>query len=739
VNYGKKYYTPFGDDLGNSWEISLWEVDFSGVAQVVVAANPPFVLTYEGQGKFPFSNPIRGSSCEYTIEAQESGVEYDLEQILEADEGSYRIEILKNSNLFWRGSVLPQLSETEDAAFPLAYTITATCGLGRLDGIPFRDDNAEAYSGRVSKLQIIVDILNKLGQDLPFVTADNWFSTLMTQNLGDDALVQALVDRGIFYDENGLPWMCSDVLKSLLLKKSLHVTQANGAWQIIQQQALKDAAIHVIEYNSSGAFTLAHYVDLRVPYDNLNVRMQQIHHSKSKPLRSAEITYDVTKEFTVRNGDFEEWELPSGSGNMPVGWTVVNGDVERTSIAKTGKYAVKMLPHFNDIYPEPDPATLLRLEFQGSDIGLFAYVSSLKISGSIGYSVRDWSQLFSAPPDDWTPDYEPRHAYVCIRVGDWVLKEAWIPVGGKNTKQVIGWEQTPIDYYVRIECLSGWGDFELNTPVTPFTGGLFSLKITTGVDDGAFADSQAYGYVDNVRWDNVAVEIMSPLEGNAEDDTVDSKTTSCSFDLSSATTDEDLGDTAIGDGPSVATLSRITVAGQDTTLWSRRGLSDDLSLDSLNTLMVLRATWMPNRIIKAGLHADFQAHNTLNFRGAVYAFNGGSFTPNTGWWQGEWRELRDDDVLGIFGGAIERRSGSAVGSHGDVYAGSLAFADGFAGTGFAIRVINGKAIIFCDGLVVRGDIQAASFLIQQIRTFNGSIAIARAGTGKPKKMAEIPL
>ncbi len=583
--FARKYYTEFGDKKGNAWEVRLLQDDFAGAAQAITADEPPCTLRYEGEGSFPYSNPIRGSQLTYSVIPEESGVEENILDIFEADEGEYRIELWKNGDLQWRGSVLAELSAEPFASGPRIYQITATDGLGRLKGIDFLDGAGDPYTGRVSMLWVINICLNKLGYLLPFATSDDWFSEAMTPG---DPLAQADVDQAIFYDPDGNPFDCLKVLDAILRPKSLTVKQSAGRWWIVQQQQYAKNSFTLCFWNYDGSFDTSAVFDPRVTFDNMNLRIEkgsQI--PRSNAVRDVKLAYQSRRYAPFLNGDMEKWDVDSG--NIPINpkyWTVENGSVRRSAFAANGFYSCEFDPETSHYYNGPppdydsltrivqsalieiDPLTGLRLKFHAAISG------ELHTAEEMGYAYDD---------QNWWKDFDlsPRSAYFCLRVGDYCYFALTI-----FNKTFNGWIESPIDLWNRVEFGANWTDFSCITNPIP-QAGLMTLKLTQAVDDRKATGASA-ALLKCLRWDNVSVEFCwSPYESteppnDTQADDIEELTTIYEVNPTSSTVEEDIGSVYMGDGPNEQSLSRITVGGTKTEFWTRSDESDEMPLIELN-------------------------------------------------------------------------------------------------------------------------------------------------------------
>ena len=166
---GLKHQARFTDINGDSWFVLIYDQDYGGVTLFEFALGPTgFELTWEGDVN-DRSVAIIPSRCSIPMMVQNGNDESLIDNLATGYEGRYFVEIyyedpsspvLAAAHLFWRGILLADLTEFEDAYYPQEVQLTAVDDLANLSNVPYSfDPDATGYG----KLRgHIANALNKL-------------------------------------------------------------------------------------------------------------------------------------------------------------------------------------------------------------------------------------------------------------------------------------------------------------------------------------------------------------------------------------------------------------------------------------------------------------------------------------------------------------------------------------------------------------------------------------------------
>jgi hypothetical protein len=164
-----KHRCEFEDLNGDGWFILIYDEEYGGATSFEFSVGPTgFELTWEGDINNR-SVPIIPSRVSIPMMVQNGNDEDLIDNLATGYEGRYFVEIyyrdtaspvLASAHLFWRGILLPDLTEFEDAYYPQEVMITAVDDLANLQNIPFKFDPDATGYGKLKGH--IANALNKL-------------------------------------------------------------------------------------------------------------------------------------------------------------------------------------------------------------------------------------------------------------------------------------------------------------------------------------------------------------------------------------------------------------------------------------------------------------------------------------------------------------------------------------------------------------------------------------------------
>jgi len=164
-----KHRCEFTDLRGDGWFILIYDEEYGGTTSFEFAVGPTgFELTWEGDIN-DRSVAIIPSRVSIPMMLQNGNDTNLVDNLATGYEGRYFVEIyyrdpaspvLASAHLFWRGILLPDLTEFVDEFYPQEVQLTAVDDLANLKNIPFKfDPDATGY---VKFKGIIANALNKL-------------------------------------------------------------------------------------------------------------------------------------------------------------------------------------------------------------------------------------------------------------------------------------------------------------------------------------------------------------------------------------------------------------------------------------------------------------------------------------------------------------------------------------------------------------------------------------------------
>ena len=134
--------------------------------------------------------------------------------------GVIRLDILRNGNLYWSGTLDPELFE-EPYSYRDRYVTTLTFSdFATLDRVTWQDRG-------IKSLAEIIDIC-LTSMNIRYSTIEKHISTTITANPNGDLLADCRLLCDNFFDEDDEPWAMREVLDEVLRPFALRMKQKNG-------------------------------------------------------------------------------------------------------------------------------------------------------------------------------------------------------------------------------------------------------------------------------------------------------------------------------------------------------------------------------------------------------------------------------------------------------------------------------------------------------------------------------
>lgn len=235
--FGDKYLLNFGDDFNDfSYRVIIKERGYTGAVLPMVGGADPVVLQWESDDDF--YQPIKGSKCTINLMVTDS-VNYD--DFYQQPENTYKVLLQwygydgtgtgpSTWNTFWAGWLVSDNFKELVSTTPYPITLTATDGLGALDGYTinpaeYRPQFASQNSYPL-QIELIADILQNIDLKLDIIATHEWV-TYQRQTLTANT---AAFDSFLF---NGKSLNTKEILEAILLSTNSRIFQADNRWCII--------------------------------------------------------------------------------------------------------------------------------------------------------------------------------------------------------------------------------------------------------------------------------------------------------------------------------------------------------------------------------------------------------------------------------------------------------------------------------------------------------------------------
>ena len=232
TNYGEIYYATFADVDKNTYKLSILELNYTGATQEVRLVTAP-VITY----------PQIQLGYDWVFS---SGIEFDLLSVTDRqyihlftnELQKFKVIIYKKNSsgvyniIHWKGFLDTEIySEELNRKSNYPVRLTGNDGLKLLDNYKYLDSSGNSYGGITDYLTIITNCLTKIDFDTNVKIAMNKSTTIYST--GATYLPSSNIcplskfygNNNNYYDEEGEPMSCYDVLTSVLKSFQLYIFQ----------------------------------------------------------------------------------------------------------------------------------------------------------------------------------------------------------------------------------------------------------------------------------------------------------------------------------------------------------------------------------------------------------------------------------------------------------------------------------------------------------------------------------
>ena len=609
LRHKAEFYT---DLLGIDYEIYIDDTDYASTENTFVVKSDGFRLQYEGEAGERY-NPIIPSSVSFTMRVQNSTDEALIAAMIAAEEGRFKIKILKGGNLFWVGFVLTDITSIKDAYFPYDFEIRAIDGLTRLRSIDY-NDNGTAYTGRETFLEHIFNCFDKLdfdyfhgASDSFLETVTNWYETNHNVVTGLDPLTVSNFDHTVFISVNKTTkrerfFSCYDVLENIATIWGARLYFSDGSWRF-EQPGLRAGSFPEWRYDKTGSF---------LTYSNTS--------------------YDKTIDGT-------------------------------TAGARTNGGVYTYFPALDKVcitYKHLDDANLIDgLTFSSDvtpstiDLGQVDVVdgeSRFRFVGTLNYTAT-WYDFVN--PQTFRLIYRLQ-----IKVGDYYLRRDVLLTQGTWEYSIIYWAGTPSYFEIYTDA------YYITDPINPEISDSINVSFVTPplyvFDDTIPLDvSIKFEFAEIRNTQNTQIlfsGVQTYVMGNAEFQflsdgskvTTSSGSTYCANNQLASTNTEKLElETVMGDGPQNGSFSKIKVldASADWVVSSEWRINDagsDFTIQELLIREILSGQKLPVKKYQGTVLGSITAQNKLVDGAFEYILLGGTYIAGKDEFRGTWYVIDTD-------------------------------------------------------------------------------------------------
>ena len=566
---------------------------------------------------------ILTSKCKIRMILDDSDKLSFLQDVVSSAEGRFRVEILKNTNKYWYGYIMPDLLDRQDIPYSInpQLTIQATDGIGRLQKIDYNDDGS-SYTGKETFIDHIFNILEKIGfedfysaSEDYLVTYVNWWDTNHAYNTSTNPLELTRFDHKalIEVDRSGevIYNNAFDVLQHMVKAWNCRLEFSEGAYYLIQINA----------YETDGSTKVLKIYD------------------KDKTLSTTSTT------------DFATWTKRTGNLDL-----YQDGTYE--AYHNNGRF--RYYPALRKVE--------VSYEHYSTENFIPGYTWSNVLAPTATFSAIDYNDgaarlIFNAKLETRADFDTPADFQVCIyrfriqfKVGTKYLVRSSSFVNGNFVLSELSWSSSIgyVDVYSEWMYLDNsprYLDVSFITPELLEDGDLEVIVSKFGhyntAGDQIFTGADAFTAY--WAWEDTSVQIY--VDGNLEGQTNVALYTATNDDGSTNSETEEVP-LLIGDGPSGNTFGAMQVydgsGWVDSSGWRKGNSGDYITFGQLlaNELMAGQIFAIERYI--GDVTGDFLSHGRLqriiSSTATNYIFIGGSLNCHKDIWSGEWIQVDIDNL-----------------------------------------------------------------------------------------------
>ena len=555
-----------------------------------------------------------------------------LTDVVEAAEGQFLIEVLKDGSKDWYGYILPDLLDLQDILFSLnpVLTISATDGIGRLKTIDYNNGGA-AYTGFENFIEHIFNILGKIGFDSFYAAAEDylityvdwWDTNQIYLNTDNPFELARFNHKALINVDNGGETVyrsAYDVLEHLVKTWNCRFLFSEGAYHLVQVNAYEtDAATKVLKkYDKNQTKTTTSTTDFDIwnyttgSLSGYSASTFDSYHNKGRfryypALRKVEVEYS---HFSTDN------LIPGITWNDSQSPTVTYSEVD-------------------------DNSGTTRLFFSTIVESRVDYTTDIDFQ-----VIAFWFRL-------------------TLKVGSKYLKRPFtVNSSGQIIEGKMTWEDS-LSYvdmfseYTRFDNIAVIKALEFITPVVQATGDL-EVNITRRIISYNAAGQQvndAGTWTPYYTFINTSINVL--VAGNIEDQTNIRLYTATNDDGSTNSEVEKIP-VLVGDGPSPNTFGHIEIYNgtgwEDSSGWRKGNTGSYIAFGQLLANEVLAGQKYAVERYIGTVTGSFEPHGRLQRDNGVtvvsYVFIGGSHNLHRDLWTGEWFKI-DIDESGITEEAVK--------------------------------------------------------------------------------------
>lgn len=434
-----KYTIPYRSIDDTQWRVDILNDAYTDDPITVRGfGDNACTIEYDGGVDDPFDNPLVTSKA--IIQLINHG-EVDVDELQEANERDFIVEVYRNNSLKWKGYLITDNIQQPYLSTPYVMQLSAIDGLNMLEGITFSINNLPAPPGGAIRcplnwLRLVLFREQNLGLPLPI----RWYVGLENVATEDDPMAGLItwspygegIQAGEFIDGTGqvntIYQNCRYILEGLVkCMKGARIFQADGAWNVFPPIDIIGGSFTYNECDATLGLPIItqHTVDInrmvvgsKEPGGDYYFIREDSLLTVKPPLSRVDVEYDADRrENILPNGGMDLWSTGS---LLHWGFSDRTGDVPS-------------IEQFESLTGQPGQAVQLTNDGSATEEAEFTFVGGLPIDANLlfkrmtfgftimptefgftydGNEIIDWSNnplklsiIYTLPIEGGTRDY----------------------------------------------------------------------------------------------------------------------------------------------------------------------------------------------------------------------------------------------------------------------------------------------------------------------------------------------
>lgn len=211
ITYNARFRGQWVDINGVPSACEIRERDYSGSVTDIDMGDDPIVISLRGEGESDIYSAIIPIEAVISVVATDSN---SFDVLYTDDPRKFKVVYIKDGVELWDGFLLPNQYVEGIVNYPTVANLTAVDAMASAGEISFLRESGMEYSGRISAIKLISEILKRIEVNKPIRSGCNLYASGMNTTAADDPLAQTYIDLDRYY-LNDIPTF-RDILNDIL-------------------------------------------------------------------------------------------------------------------------------------------------------------------------------------------------------------------------------------------------------------------------------------------------------------------------------------------------------------------------------------------------------------------------------------------------------------------------------------------------------------------------------------------